>query len=63
LEKEGNRAGGEPRWVEAEVRLEVIAESPFLWMKNVFGKYIIAKKLENMAREITTKVFQYNPLI
>lgn len=32
-------------------------ESAFSWMKRVFGEYATAKKLENMVREMTMKVF------
>lgn len=43
--------------------LRWIAESAFSWIKRVFGEYVTAKKLENMVREITMKVFLYNLLI
>jgi len=43
--------------------LRWIAESAFSWIKRVFGEYVSAKKLENMVREITMKVFLYNLLI
>jgi len=43
--------------------LRWIAESAFSWMKRVFGEYVTAKKLENMIREITLKVFIYNLFI
>lgn len=39
------------------------AESAFSWMKMVFGEYVTAKKLENMVREITLKIFLHNLFI
>jgi len=43
--------------------LRWIAESAFSWMKRVFGGYVTAKKLKNMIKEITLKVFIYNLFI
>jgi len=43
--------------------LRWIAESAFSWIKRAFGEYVTAKKLENMVREMTMKVFLYNLLI
>ena len=43
--------------------LRWIAESAFSWLKRAFGEYVTSKKLENMIREITMKIFLYNLLI
>ena len=55
------RSGSE-EW-RRKYSLRWIAESAFSWMKRVFGEYVAAKKLENIIREITLKVFLYNLLI